>query len=89
MIKKSRFLKLYKLQKRLKTMEAKEKANELIEKHLASIIFNIKQNISVTVLSAAKKSALITVDEVIEDRSLRGQINFTYWKEVKKEINKL
>ena len=70
-------------------MTPKEKANNLIEKHLASIILNIKQNISVTVLNAAKKSALISIDEVIEDRSIRGQINFTYWKEVIKELKKL
>ena len=36
-----------------------------------------------------KQCALICIDEVIDDRSKRGQINFTYWQEVKQEVNKL
>ena len=37
----------------------------------------------------AKQCALICVDEVINDRAKRGKINFTYWQEVKKEIEEL
>jgi|TARA_R110001606_G_scaffold17171_1_gene67290 predicted Zn-ribbon and HTH transcriptional regulator len=37
----------------------------------------------------AKQCAFICVDEVINDRAKRGKINFTYWQEVKQEIEKL
>jgi hypothetical protein len=37
----------------------------------------------------AKQCDFICVDEVINDRAKRGKINFTYWQEVKKEIEEL
>ena len=67
-------------------MTAKEKAIDLVEKYK-----NIKINSTYLYPSDnyCKQCALICVYEVIDDRYKRGQINFVYWKEVKKEINKL
>ena len=67
-------------------MKAKEKAKELVDvfQFNGDMVDDIRMS-----EESAIESALICVNEVIDDRSKRGQINFTYWKEVKKEINKL
>lgn len=70
-------------------MTPKEKALKLVDHYLQIIIFSINQNIEVDTIKVAKKCSLKCIEEIIEDRSLRGQINFTYWKEVKKEVLKL
>tara|TARA_R110000803_G_scaffold15626_3_gene43034 strand:+ start:1041 stop:1250 length:210 start_codon:yes stop_codon:yes gene_type:complete len=64
----------------------KEKAKELVDRFNEHIEYdtNFKDE-----TIKAKKRALICVDEVINDRAKRGKINFTYWQEVKQEINKL
>ena len=70
-------------------MTAKEKAKELESMHWHKL-YEIQSRIIPTELAEqAKQCALICVNEVIDDRYKRGQINFTYWKEVEKEINKL
>ena len=65
--------------------KAKEKAKELVFKYSD----NASKCNEGTEWDYDKECALICVNEVIDDRYLRGQINFTYWTEVKKEINKL
>ena len=74
-------------------MTPKEKALQLVDKYLGTIIFNIQESIDATVLPAAKQCALICVDELMEftihkksDLYYKFEI---YWKEVKQEINKL
>ena len=62
-------------------MTAKEKAIYLVEYFITTDFMESKLK--------GKQCALICVNEVIDDRSKRGKINFTYWKEVEKEINKL
>ena len=64
-------------------MTAKEKAKELVQ-----IYFNevSDANPLEDILVSAKKCALICVDEILE---FYDRIDVKYWKEVKKEINKL
>ena len=68
-------------------MNPKEKAKTIVETYKYRDVRGL--TIERMSLSLAKQCALICVDEVIDDRSKRGKINFTYWKEVEKEINKL
>tara|TARA_R110000764_G_scaffold11759_1_gene35181 strand:- start:418 stop:624 length:207 start_codon:yes stop_codon:yes gene_type:complete len=68
-------------------MNPKEKAKNIVETYKYRDVRGL--TIERMSLSLAKQCALICVDEVIDDRSKRGKINFTYWKEVEKEINKL
>ena len=70
-------------------MKPKEKAEKLVHKHLASIIFNIKQNIKASVMDASKKSALITIDEIIEELGEDFVNALRYWQEVREEVMKL
>jgi hypothetical protein len=72
----------------------KEKAIALTDKYLGTIIFNIRQNIKADCIEAAKKSALICVDEIIDQFGNyisipKGTKYVKYWDEVKKEINNL
>ena len=62
-------------------MPPKEKAIDLVEYFITTDFMESELK--------GKQCALICVNEVIDDRSKRGQINFTYWQEVKREINKL
>ena len=66
-------------------MTAKEKARELVLKYSD----NASKCNEGTEWDYDKECALICVNEVIDDRSKIGKINFTYWKKVKQEINKL
>tara|TARA_R110002020_G_C15785476_1_gene729637 strand:+ start:270 stop:482 length:213 start_codon:yes stop_codon:yes gene_type:complete len=70
-------------------MKPKEKAEKLVDKHLASIIFNIKQDIKASVMDASKKSALITIDEIIEELGEDFVNALRYWQEVREEVLKL
>ena len=75
-------------------MVAKEKAKELVEKYLKKRIERI--DILEKLSELAKQSALICVDEVLENISEKQvstynpfMMNTDYWQEVKQEINKL
>ena len=74
-------------------MVAKEKAKELVEKYLKKRIERI--DILEKLSELAKQSALICVDEVLENISEEVStynpfmMNTDYWQEVKQEINKL
>ena len=73
-------------------MTQKEKALELIDKYLQCVIFNIKQEIKVSVIDSAKQCALIAVNEILEALQKDKWNNdfwINYYKEVKQEINKL
>ena len=71
-------------------MTPEEKAKELFyffHNDLQSWDTECGEELLVSIL--AIRYSLRCVDEVIKDRSIRGQVNFTYWKEVRNEINKL
>ena len=83
-------------------MTPKEKASELFDKYYR--LFNNFPNYQYVIenlntiqdekLYTAKQCALIAVDEIIEDNRINYMIlgvgiNKYYWKEVKKEIQKL
>ena len=82
-------------------MVAKEKAKELMEKYLKKIIelaYAERRSaiVSTKTKELAKQSALICVDEVLENISPKRisaynpfMMNTDYWQEVKQEINKL
>jgi hypothetical protein len=79
-------------------MTPKEKAIKLVDKYLGNIIFNINQNLEVSVIETAKKCATIAVDEIIkakqEDSSFCDEYgefhDFNYfWQSVIEEIEKL
>ena len=76
-------------------MTPKEKALQLVDKYLGTIIFNIQESIDATVLPAAKQCALICVDEIQEhaqmvDGEFEGYTTtYAYFKSVKQEIEKL
>jgi hypothetical protein len=70
-------------------MTAKEKAEKLVDKMKLKKDVIDENNYWSSNEFGAKECALICVDEVIDDRYKRGQINFVYWKEVKEEIIKL
>ena len=74
-------------------MVAKEKAKELVEKYLKKIG---PYHAETKTKELAKQSALICVDEVLENISEKQvstynpfMMNTDYWQEVKEEINKL
>jgi len=80
-------------------MVAKEKAKELVEKYLKKIIelaYAERRSaiVSTKTRELAKQSALICVDEVLENISEEVStynhfmMNTDYWQEVKQEINK-
>ena len=75
-------------------MVAKEKAKELVEKYLKKRVERI--DILEKLSELAKQSALICVDEVLENISEKQvstynpfMMNTDYWQEVKQEINKI
>ena len=74
-------------------MVAKEKAKELVEKYLKKRVERI--DILEKLSELAKQSALICVDEVLENISEEVStynpfmMNTDYWQEVKQEINKI
>ena len=69
-------------------MNAKNKADDLIEMYL-NIISDT--NPLDSYLSAAKRCAIICVDEMLDCNStcVDSEDEFEFWKEVKQEINKL
>ena len=67
----------------------KEKAKELVNRFWELDMFDDKGDLYWIGKEEAKQCALICLDEVINDRAKRGKINFTYWQEVKKEIEEL
>ena len=74
-------------------MVAKEKAKELVEKYLKKIG---PYHAETKTKELAKQSALICVDEVLENISEKQvstynpfMMNTDYWQEVKQEINKI
>jgi len=68
-------------------MTPKEKAEELVNKHLM-ILANVYDSLR-TKNEMAKQCALICVDELINDRR-NSYMDFKYkhWERVKQEINK-
>lgn len=76
-------------------MIPKEKAEKLVDKFMIIIIFNIKQNIEVSIIESAKESALIAVDEILNEypsqcpKDSYEMERHLYWQEVKQEIKKL
>jgi hypothetical protein len=65
-------------------MTHKEKAEELIDKFLPSM----KWSNPIYRREEAKQCALICVDEIIKE-SMDNQYTERYWREVKKELEKL
>ena len=75
-------------------MKPIDKAIELVDKSMSTIIFQIKQNIEADTIQASKSLAINTVDEMlILINKLRLYIHYdyelNYWDNVKKEIEKL
>jgi hypothetical protein len=73
-------------------MTAKEKAEQLVSKFMANIIFSIKQNIHASTVEAAKNCASVSVDEILVASLLHFDENSVYvsfWQQVKSEIKKL
>ena len=70
-------------------MEAKEKANELVEMFDNVVYSNAGSN-NFDFESASKECALICVDEMINCNTIYMEgCYIEYWQEVKQEINKL
>ena len=73
-----------------KIMKAKEKAKELFDKYYSYLKANLMHDEEA--IEDAKVCALIAVDEIINDNPNiydNDRLNFKYWQEVKKEIEKL
>jgi hypothetical protein len=73
-------------------MTPKEKAKELTNKYIFTsfIIDEDYENIKLKLMLHAKHSALIAVDEVIQEINYFNYGSFeSYWQEVKQEIEKL
>lgn len=76
-------------------MKPNEKAIALVDKYLGTIIFNIRQNIEADCVEAAKKSALICIDEIIDEirefDNMDGyaQSRIDYFQEVKNQITQM
>jgi hypothetical protein len=77
-------------------MEAKIKANELLDKMYYSGRYDDKEDyIPAMAWERAKQCALITVDEIIESNPYECDAieilhsNIFYWEQVKQEIDKL
>jgi hypothetical protein len=68
-------------------MTAKEKAEQLVSKFMANIIFSIKQNIHASTVEAAKNCASIAV-ELVLSTDLYSE-DSDYWVSVYEEIKKL
>ena len=76
-------------------MTPKEKANKLVDHYLGTIIFNVSESIDVSIIPAAKRCALICVDEIQEhaqmvDGEYEGYTNaWNYFNVVKQEIKNI
>jgi hypothetical protein len=78
-------------------MDYKEKAKELFDKFCYAVRTEEKEDGYFTNIIHAKRCALIVVDEILKltpiDNRLSltdySYINFNYWQNVKKEIEKL
>lgn len=70
-------------------MTPKEKAIDLIKKFTLYLGTDIKGNECFVNELEAKQCALITVDELLLLSLWTDSAIYDYWKEVKKEINKL
>jgi hypothetical protein len=73
-------------------MTPKEKAQELVDKFQHPLSEN--SDTDCLHIEVAKEFALIAVDEILEmvDKSMQGFLDsdiISYWKQVKKEIEKL
>ena len=68
-------------------MKAKDKAKELVEKHLKKIIELAYAETKTKEL--AKQCALICVDEILKAVTTIADKRFDFYTEIKKEINKL
>lgn len=68
-------------------MKPKEKAEELIFKFKNSQDSDGYND--VRDIEAAKRCALIAVDEIMDALEKNGSWNYDYWKQVKQEIEKL
>ena len=72
-------------------MDAKSKAEELVDKYCSSIgIWNLDSNFSL--FDIAKRCALIAVDEILDvvKWAIISSIDeYEYWQEVRKEIEAL
>jgi hypothetical protein len=69
-------------------MNPKQKAEELYTKYCLAIRTESNEFGYYTNISHAKQCALIAVDEMLNETSL-GLILIDWWKEVRKEIEKL
>ena len=67
-------------------MTAKDKAKELVERFKYRTIRGVE--VETMSISLAKQSALICVNEILENIVL-GELDYEYYKEVKQEIIKL
>lgn len=70
-------------------MTPKEKSEELIDKFIHPVRWKMGQE---DVVERAKECALIAVDEILYDMTIRlglDKEDFEYWQEVKQEIEKL
>ncbi|MBC5842803.1 hypothetical protein H8R23_15420 [Flavobacterium sp. F-380] len=75
-------------------MEAKDKALELVDKAMGTLIFNIKQNIEADTITVSKILAINTVNEIIKEFGTLYKVPketkyVSYWEWVKEEIEKL
>lgn len=73
-------------------MNYKEKAEELMHKHLNINLSQLSELVDGVRIRLAKENALITVNEIIsmqEQVNIRFDFNIKYWLEVKKELEKL
>ena len=75
-------------------MIPKEKAFELVDEAMRTLIFQIKQNIEADTITASKCLAINTVSEIVKNNSelldgLKYHEELNYWEEVKEEIIKL
>ena len=69
-------------------MKPKQKSEELFNKYCLAIRTESNEFGYYTNINHAKQCALIAVDEMINETSL-GLILIEWWKEVRKEIEKL
>jgi hypothetical protein len=70
--------------------DAKEKANELVDKMLESLYDNGSLSFKRILFEKAKQCALIAANEVLQYSKAHGFIGLTeYYEEVKKEIQNI
>lgn len=69
-------------------MTPKEKSEELVRKYYTFGLNNPAQSFS---WYECKECALIAVDEILNHKNnfIQTQFQFTYWQEIKQEIEKL